>query len=187
MPATWTLVFDTETTGLPPRNVTPDVVEAWEKCRIVQIAWNVYDAHAVLCASQCFYIVPDGFEIPEIATRIHGITTDMARERGVAWSHVLEELRKVLPRVGTIVAHNMSFDDQVLRSELHRMKEYAFLAQWSPIPKMCTMRMGTLPKQKWPKLVELYERCFQRKPEGTLHRADVDVRACADIYFHLRG
>jgi hypothetical protein len=83
------------------------------------------------------------------------------------------------------VAHNIEFDDNVVTSELIRYGCDGFLIQWSQLRKVCTMRMGTLPRQKWPKLSELYVRLFNREPEVTLHRADADVHVCAQCFFRL--
>jgi hypothetical protein len=35
------------------------------------------------------------------------------------------------------------------------------------------------------KLDILYDMCFKKKPDGTLHTADVDTRLCAELYFYL--
>jgi DNA polymerase III epsilon subunit-like protein len=182
-----TLVFDTETTGLPPRGAPPSNTAAWDKCRIVQIAWNVYDSRTHdLERSVCFMVKPEGFVIPAESTAIHGITTERAVDEGVPIADVLEYLRRDLCRVATLVAHNIRFDDNVVMAEMHRIPSFTdVITAWQDKERKCTMLMGTPPKGRWPKLVTLYERLFGAVPECTLHRADADVEVCAKCFFAL--
>jgi DNA polymerase III epsilon subunit-like protein len=187
----YTLVIDTETTGLPPRYAPPGASSAWDKCRMVQVAWELYDAEGNHITSECHLIRPDGYVIPLESTRIHGIRHDHATEHGAPFARVMERLMDVLPSVKRIVAHNMSFDDGVIQSELHRalaagsVRMGHVLDLWNTKEKVCTMKTTTQPGQKWPKLTELYQTCFGKQPSGDMHRADADVRACAEIYHHL--
>jgi len=185
MASSYVMVIDTETTGLPPRNVPPWMLDAWSKCRVVQIAWEVYTEDGALVEEKNFIIYPDGFDISEKAASIHGITTEIARTKGVPMATAFEALEASLQSVTTIVAHNMSFDDSVIQSEMNRHKKYFLLSQWETKKKNCTMLMATKPGTRWPKLRDLYVRLFNREPAGTMHSADADVRACADIYFHM--
>lgn len=180
--------FDTETTGLPPRSVAPTESTQWEGCRIVQIAWELYDADTgEFVKKEQFIIRPDNFEIPDSAARIHGINTVIANEQGSDIHDVMNALATDLAEAKIAVAHNMAFDDRVLLSELYRYNLGDIAATWSSIEKKCTMLMGTLPRQKWPKLSELYTRLFGTAPDAniTLHRADADVSLCSQCYFKL--
>jgi DNA polymerase III epsilon subunit-like protein len=178
-------VFDTETTGLPPRggDVTNSV--SWERCRIVQIAWHVYDERGGLQEKHNIIVRPDGFTIPDRASDIHGITTETAMNIGRPFSEVVSQLQKIIPLVDTVVAHNIRFDNLVLLSELHRYGSCDLIDEWNKKTKKCTMIMGTPPKCKWPKLGVLYEQLFGEAPKGRLHDADVDVELCAQCYFRL--
>lgn len=181
------LVVDTETTGLAPRYADPRNAKAWDVCRMVQMAWQLHEQDGTLVEAAAYIVQPDGFEVPPVAARIHGITTEIAEQDGVPIQTVWEHLARILPSVGVVVAHNLSFDDGVIRSEMCRSAPPELRDMWAiDIPKRyCTMLRGTEPGKKWPKLAELYERCFGEPPKGTLHRADVDTAACARIYFHL--
>lgn len=179
------LVFDTETTGLPPRKTDLNNSAAWEKCRMVQIAWEVYNGTS-LESSYCAIIKPDGYEIPYVSSTIHGITTDVAKEKGIPLHDAFDELMKVLPSVNVAVAHNIRFDDDVLQSEMLRYGLHELHEEWKTKEKVCTMRMAlTTPNQKWPKLSELYFSLFNAEPQGKLHTADVDVATCAKCYFKM--
>lgn len=180
------MVIDTETTGLFPRG-KPDITDsdAWECCRLVQVAWELYDGEGKFIKSDCLIVKPDGYVIPPIPAGIHGITTEIATEKGQPVREVLDRLYVDLEQTDLIVAHNMSFDDMVIRSELYRHSVITALATWDMIEKRCTMRMAQVPGRKWLKLGELYTLLFNKPPEGKLHTADVDTRICAEIFFHL--
>lgn len=187
------LVIDTETTGLPPRYVDITNTDKWKKCRIVQIAWELLDLNGNIISSECYIIKPDGFEVPIVASNIHGITTEIANEKGIDIDIVFNRLDTIINgNIKTIVAHNMQFDDAVIQSEMYRYsknneKLKILHDKWKFMNKECTMLMGcTKPGQKWPKLIELYKTCFNKEPVGNLHQADMDVRVCAEIYFHLK-
>ena len=176
-----TLVLDTETTGLAPRALPSDT-HSWQTCRIVEIAWEAYDPTGALVEAKSFLVRPDGFNIPAESTRIHGITHDHACEEGVDISEVWDALDVLMPRVRRLVAHNMAFDDPVVQSEMMRSKHWGLYSQWIDKERYCTMLNGTIPGSRWPKLVDLYVRLFDKKPDAVLHRAGADVRICAEIY-----
>lgn len=183
------LIFDTETTGLGPRNVHPtsENFRLWDRCRIVEIAWELFDTNHQKIDQKSLLIQPNGYVIPESATKIHGISQTEAYTNGVLFGNVVNELALILPSVTRIIAHNISFDVPVLSAELYRHNRSDLVEILNEIEKICTMKRGTKPYKKWPKLGELYKEYFNILPEnvyGDLHRADVDVRCCADIYFH---
>lgn len=175
-------VFDTETTGLPPRNADPSHYRLWDGCRIVQIAWHIYDERGHLEESACYYVKPT-FVIPPQSTAIHGITQEIAERDGIPLWKMLQIVHEKLRGVSCIVAHNLEFDLKVLLSEFARMSDMEGYHALEGKQRVCTMRKHTLPGQRWPKLADLYRRIFAREPSGTLHQADTDVQLCADIYF----
>lgn len=182
------MVIDTETTGLAPR-ISPriDNIHLWDSCRIVQIAWSIYDSVSTkLLSSACYIVNPENaFAIPDSAANIHGITTHIARSQGTPINKIIDHLARDIETVSTIVAHNIQFDDNVILSELYRVGVADVIASWKSKTRKCTMLMGTEPKGRWPKLSALYMRLFNKEPEGELHRADTDVRICAECYFRL--
>lgn len=187
----YTLVFDTETSGLPPYKMInnkrtiacPETYgNYWVDCRMIELAWLVYNTEGILIKSYSSIIKPDKeFIIPIEATRIHGITTDKARKEGQDIKDVLTEFQKDLESVDCIVAHNVEFDYNMVLSELLR-----FNYSKDPLcskKRICTMKDYLKPKMKWPKLSDLYYQCFD-KPMFQSHRALDDAKACAEIYFH---
>jgi DNA polymerase III epsilon subunit-like protein len=75
------LFLDTETTGVTPQD------------RIVSICWSLYNARGREVATEHHIIFPEGFTIPADAARIHGITTAIARKRGIPLTEALTQLR----------------------------------------------------------------------------------------------
>jgi len=138
-----------------------------------------------------YIIYPDGFEIPEFVSKIHGISTEIARSEGRSLASVLDLFAKDVNNSSYIVAHNINFDLRMIFSELDRVN---CNINW-PLKhrQICTMKASrdfcALPKKsgnghKNPKLAELYENLFG---EGLLnaHDALVDTRACARAFVEL--
>ena len=82
------LIFDTETTGLPKKWDAPiSNTDNWPRC--VQIAWQIHNEYGELIEYHDYLIKPEGYNIPYDAEQIHGISTELALEKG-------EDLEKVL-------------------------------------------------------------------------------------------
>ena len=78
------LTFDCETTGLPPKGAKWDVDFA-EFPNIVQLAWAVNEKE------RTYIIKPEGWEIPEASTEVHGITAERANAEGVPFADIIGE------------------------------------------------------------------------------------------------
>ena len=188
MEKTWVLVVDTETTGFPPKNTPIEDSKAWDQCRVVQIAWSIFDETGRPRGDKCYIIQPDANTVfSEGAVRVHGISKQKAQTEGVPFSDVFNDLHVSLANIKTIVAHNIRFDDPVIQAEMYRAKRNSLLTLWNTKERYCTMLSGTRPGERWPKLAVLYERLYGKPAEGRLHSADTDVALCADIYFRQMG
>lgn len=188
------IVFDTETTGLPPRyNATLTNWQDWDRCRCVQLAWEIHpDLSGVnpVVERRSYLIRPDNFAIPKEATNIHGITTECARKQGLEFKQVLDIFMSDIAKhaVRTAVAHNMQFDDNVLLAEMYRLEKQIVVDTWRSLSKECTMRMGTKPGGRWPKLADLYTNlCGQLPSDTCLHDAGCDAMLCALVYIKLKN
>ncbi|MFH0924004.1 MAG: 3'-5' exonuclease, partial [Candidatus Falkowbacteria bacterium] len=134
-------------------------------------------------------IKPEGFEIPEGASAVHGITTARAEEEGILLDEALFEFAKAIENSRILVAHNMSFDEKIMGAEFLRKEINSKLFDRF---KICTMHGSTNFCQiengfgyKWPKLIELHEKLFDSGFDGA-HDALADVRACARCFFELK-
>ena len=182
-----TLIFDTETSGLPASYKAPfSDVRAWP--RIVEIAWIVIDPEFRPVSSSQFIVRPDGFEISAGASSVHGITTAKATAEGSPLRYVMACFAEDLSETDLLVAHNIDFDFPVVNCELIRSKVSSSLATKR---RFCTMKSTTelcnIPGNygpKWPKLEELYRFLFART-FSEAHRAMHDVQATAECYLEL--
>lgn len=175
------LFLDTETTGLTPMD------------RIVSLCWSFYDLAGREVRTSHHLVYPADFTIPTEVSRIHGITTAIAIQRGVPLSKVLAQLRNEIQicHPELYVGHNVSFDRPIVLNEFART---GLEENLSNLPTFCTMKSTTqlcrLPSNrggyKWPKLAELHEHLFGQAHEGA-HDAAADVGACARCYFELRA
>lgn len=170
------LFFDTETTGLPKNFRAPYTdLENWP--RVVQLSWLVVEDGQIIKESD--NIIKVDFPIPEVSSKIHGITNEVSQSQGRELNLVLDEMLADIQSVDYLVCHNLSFDLAILQSELLRANK----AHEINTKQFCTMKSSVdyckLPGQygfKWPKLEELYKICFNETLENA-HDAMVDVKA----------
>jgi len=178
------LFFDTETTGVPKDYKAPAI----EWPRMVQLAWLMHNEKREVVDSGNLIIKPEGFKIPKAAADIHGITDEIALEKGTDLKEVLIVFKERLDTAKYIIGHNVSFDRKILRGELIR-KEIEYDS--SEKIKICTMMLSTkycaIPNKfgfKWPKLQELHEKLFGEGFEGA-HDASADIKATARCFWKL--
>lgn len=175
------LVFDTETTGKADFKLP---VTHPSQPRIVQFAFQLYDENWNVRAEGNYIIKPDGYEIPQEASNIHGITTAMANRYGVPIKPVLEVFGNLLAVADGTVGHNVSFDEFMTDIECSRNGRGKF-----KFVSFCTMHAmtqhcklpGSYGDYKWPKLQEAYQHCYGCSFEGA-HDAMADLEACAKVY-----
>lgn len=182
------LFFDTETTGLPESSAKWDV-DFMSFPHIVQIAW-------IMAGKESSHIIrPDGWEIPEDAAEIHGITTEYALENGEPFVDVISQFLLDCKSAGMICGHNIHFDTSMIKANILRdlgreyydgedvegalFKEKRIDTMRSAM-KWCDAR-NSWGKLKFPNLGELYSRCF---PGETFpaHSALEDTRAVARCF-----
>ena len=179
------LFLDTETTGIPDRTAKWDTDFA-DYPHVVQIAWM----HG--CKVENHIIRPDGWEIPEDALAVHGITTEYAMEHGEPFAAVVDMLIQDCHEAGLICGHNIHFDTGIIKANILRElgREYydandveSALFKGKRIDTMrSTMKWvdarfasGRL---KFPNLGELYDRCFPGETFAA-HDALEDCKAVA--------
>lgn len=182
------LFFDTETTGLP-KNWKAPVSDLNNWPRLVQLAYIIYDQNGNKISEGDHTIKPDGFIIPKESSNIHGITQEIAMEKGIALAGVLHEFQKLIEESELLIAHNMSFDEKIMGAEYLRLKGKDPIA---PKKKICTMQRTTdfcaiqgPYGYKWPKLSELHIKLFNADFQEA-HNAAVDIQATARCFWELK-
>ena len=179
------LFLDTETTGIPDRSYKWDVDYAGYP-HIVQLAWM----HG--CKVESHLIRPDGWEIPEEATNVHGITTDFALACGEPFAAVVDRFIQDCHDAGLLCGHNIHFDTCIIKANILRElgREY-YDANDVESALYKGKRIDTMrPTMKWvdartqngrlkfPTLSELYAHCFNGETFAA-HDAYADVQAVA--------
>ena len=180
------LVFDTETTGLPLRDDAPLTdLDNWP--RAVQVAWQLHASDGSLMEAKDFVIQPDGFDIPFNASKIHGISNEVAHHYGKPLSEALNSFKEAVERSEYLVGHNIQFDINILGAEFLRSDEANPLEGIPSIDtseegrNFCQLAGGKGGGFKIPKLSELYEKLFEER-FAEAHNAIADVEATARVF-----
>lgn len=189
------LVLDTETSGLLKHELPPrHPAQPWP----VEIAAVLVETSDWSEAARFSLLVdlPEKTEIPESATRIHGITTERCRTYGVHPRTIASLLNMLTVRADAIVGHNVQYDISVLLAFYARLD---IAHRFERVGLRCTMKLAEpilkLPfangstgrnfdgstKYRWPKLEEAYEHLFGEPLVGA-HSALVDVEATLRVY-----
>lgn len=176
-PKKLSLIFDTETTGLFKTDV------------VVEIGWVLIDeCDRVICkSSDLLYTTSIG--ISSSAQKTHGITSQMIKQRGKSPEFVLGEFLDLCRCVGTIVAHNASFDvrlvNQTIQYEGLRLKSLSLgnvFCTMKALRKRSTSERGNTVRNE-----DVYKFLYSDDDDVfNVHRALDDCRMTAKIYTHGR-
>lgn len=197
------LVFDTETTGLPKYKVlSKKSVNLWP--HIVQFSYVLYDSDENKLTKMRDWIikVPQNVEISKESIEIHGITNEISQKKGDNLQEIIKEFFRDFNDADQIVGHNLNFDLNMIKCELLRImirnknttvilnefdkyheilnsskKLYCTMQETIEYCNILTLDKNGKEYQKYPKLVELYEKMFQETPKN-LHNSLNDVIVC---------
>jgi DNA polymerase III subunit epsilon len=190
------LVFDIETTGLPIRkdyDQYHDYKELihYQGSRVVQLGCILYSNEGDILEEKEWIFKPDGYIIPEESTKIHGITTEKALETFTPVTDIVDEWKQMFNQAKVLVAHNASFDKNILASEFYRQGYEEVAKSLADSDMFCTMDKGKKITKlrgkhgyKFPKLSELYQKLFDEGIEAQ-HTAKADAKACGRCYFKM--
>jgi len=205
------LFFDTETTGLfVDEKQSFDLHHSFFKHdlrfqmmrqpHMVQLSWITTDKDCNIISQHDYIIQPKGFSIPPEATRIHGITTEIAKEKGAPIKEVIEKFMEDVYAANTLVGHNIAFDRRVINTELIRLRlnnEYDDTNYYDFDSKesICTMKESIqyceIPSHnyyhpyKQPKLQELHKKLFGCEFEDA-HNSMSDVTATLKCFKEMK-
>ena len=183
------LTFDTETTGLP-KNFRAPVSDSDNWPRLVQLAWQLNDNNGKLISNNSHIIKPTNFSIPFNSEKIHGISTEVAIQKGKEINEVLEEFENDLIKSKYIIGHNINFDINIIGAEHFRKKFKSTIEEKIKIDtahiskSYCNLKGGFGGGLKMPKLIEMYE-CLFKEKFSDAHDASYDVNATAKSFFKL--
>jgi len=187
-----TLIFDTETDGLPARN---EVVTSPSYPHLVEIA-GLLIADDREVSSFDFIVRPETWTIPE--GMVHGITQELALARGVPLALAIAAYVNLRALADEIAGHNVSFDLGIVAAAIHRLGRVpthpgpgvvtctadlgAPVVQLPPTEKMIAAGYGPF---KRPTLSELYSFLFGVE-FADAHTALADCRATARCLAEIR-
>ncbi|MDG1962883.1 MAG: DNA polymerase III subunit alpha [Flavobacteriaceae bacterium] len=184
------LIFDTETTGLPKRyNAPVSATDNWPRC--VQIAWQLHDRNGELIEHQDYLIQPKGFDIPYDSERIHGISTQLADQKGLPLDEVLLRFKSVLGQAVFVVGQNINFDLNIVGCEFFRAGLFdqfegkEILDTCTEVTaQLCQIPGGRGGRYKLPTLTELHQFLFDQS-FAEAHNATADVEATTRCFLEL--
>lgn len=190
------LVFDTETTGLPESRTT-SILETRKWPHIVQLSWILYDDDEKKILNCQDHIINCAVDIPLESAKIHGITNEIASEKGVSIEYVMDLFNNDIKIADMLIAHNISFDKRMCMVESIRLsKKQYFTTNGIRKPEYCTMKetkefcniekinMKGEAYAKYPTLVELHNKLFGVEPKGA-HNSMIDVLICLRCHLYF--
>ena len=184
------IVFDTETTGLPKNwNAPVSDSDNWPRC--IQLAWQLHDDNGKLINNKSFLIKPVDYDIPYESEKVHGISTELAKQDGVDLSYVIDKFLFDLDKAKYLVGHNVKFDINIIAAELYRLGIVSKFSDLKVIDtctettaNLCKIKGGRAGKFKYPTLIELYDFLFNDSFDQA-HNASADVEATARSFLEL--
>jgi len=193
------IVFDTETTGLPEKNVSIYDHNKWPY--IIQLSYIFYDISNNISIIKDDYInIRDNVEISESSYEKHGITRELLNNKGVNIRTAIHDFNRFLNIADIVVGHNISFDKRMIFVECIRNRIDQKFTRYEDNNKIskqeyCTMKNsislcnlyfqtknGKL-LRKNPTLSELYKTLFPEEilPDN-LHNSIIDVAITIRCY-----
>ena len=108
------LIFDTETSGFPSKQIHPTHPA---QARVIQIAALLYDENWKELKQLYTLIKPpfDDFKIAQGAFDAHGISIAKCQAEGRDGFEVIKEFMEMFEQADCVIAHNFSFDDTMIK------------------------------------------------------------------------
>ncbi|PIR55420.1 hypothetical protein COU74_01000 [Candidatus Peregrinibacteria bacterium CG10_big_fil_rev_8_21_14_0_10_36_19] len=172
------IIFDTETTGLPSTQL-----ELEKQPHVCQFAAIIYecDGYSLREIRRINHLIKPPVSIPQECVYVHGISDEKVAN-SPSFSEVADIIVEAFHGSDVAVAHNISFDEQVIQAELKRLNYgIDFLPSQTFDTMKETKELCRLPGRnpgtyKSPRLLELYQHLFGTHFEGA-HDAMYDVEA----------
>lgn len=177
------LVFDTETTWLPSKDKPIE-----EQPHIIQFAWMVVEIDMITWEykelSRINQFIRPPYPIPSVTSDVHWIYDIDVMEKWF-FEDYAKTISYYLNKPDFVVAHNLKFDETMIRYEYERLRRLGLPYDFLPNGLICTMEISryycNLPskskfakKPKAPKLQELVKKTCWTYFEWA-HDALVDV------------
>ena len=175
------LSFDTETSGLIDfQKPFADPCQPF----IVSVSAILFDDDGTELHTVYAIIDPEGREIPAESTKVHKITTALAKKCGLPFDTVYLMIRHLADQADRIYAFNEGFDRSMFEIECYKRYGTNSVFEDQRAKIRCAMlHMAGLMKipgqygdYRWPKLTAAYEWYFGVSMAEGAHNALVDTR-----------
>lgn len=192
------LVYDTETTGLPDFKA-PSSSE--HQPHLTDICGLLYSMEGELIETFDQLIMPKGWEVEAEAAVITGLTTEFLAINGGDEEEAVARFGQLHKKADLRVAHNIGFDDRIMRIAIKRYFGDAPADRFKAAPIYCTanaskpivqcpptakMLASRFKNQfKTPTMAEALSFFYPGEVIGQAHRARPDAEACAKVFFAL--
>jgi DNA polymerase-3 subunit alpha len=171
------LIFDTETTDLISNSLLPEKHQP----KVIEFFGHIVEDDGTVVRELEFLCNP-GHRLEKITTDITGITNDMVADQPPFMAFE-GDVRGLIGEADAVVAHNLSYDFDVVNFELKRCGTMD-LVRWPRI-RICTVQETEWFKGYRLNLSALHEHLFG-VPFSGAHRARADVEALTRCYVELR-
>lgn len=168
------LIFDTETTGLPKNrtiklDLQPEIIEFAAFLVNLKTGKVAKKYQTLIKPAKPLSDAP-GFGEKKTITQITGITNEMLKD-APTFKEVSKVIFNMIQKAPVVIAHNLSFDAEMLEIEAERIK---YELRWPR--KICTVEATIAMKGYRLNLTKLHLDLFGESFEGA-HRAQGDVEA----------
>ncbi len=171
-------IFDTETTGIPSSRL----IDLDKQPEIIEFTAIKFDLEKDDIIKEYDFLVKPKKEIPEEITEITSITNAMVSDALLFKDRVLE-IKDALENADAVIAHNLSFDKEIVEIELERIKD---TINWRRL--ICTVEATMCIKGYRLSLTDLHKD-LTGDPFAGAHRSRSDVEAllrCVKVLY-IRG
>ena len=177
------LIFDFETDGIGD----------FKTQRAIQIAWIITDSEYNILDEKVYFIKG----VKEINTDFHKhISLKLINKIGLDLKTViiyfLDRIKTIINNNGKIIAHNASFDINILKNEMRHLgfadidlSKYVYCTKKNTV-NLCKIPIKGKNYYKFPKLIELYNHLFGKDPDIRLHDALNDTKVLYDCCKELK-
>ena len=180
------LFVDTETNGLPDMTNMKygeyplyTTIKKYDNARVIQISFMLCDENLNELEMHDYIIKRENYEINNYI--FHNITNEIS-DNGCDFNLIIKKFIEILDKCQYIVAHNINFDINVIKSELYRRNMVSYLKNINKLNQICTVKKfknifnikNKYNRIKDPSLKELYYHAFSRELENA-HNSKYDV------------
>jgi len=184
------LIFDTETSGFYDNDKSE--LDPSQPA-LMQLGMILVDTASWETKLQTSMLIQDEVSfVTESAFEAHGITVQDCQRYGVPQVVACQLFRHLLTRADCLVAHNLDFDERVMKTAMLRSSLTVPRMDDNELQRVCTMKDYTETfnitdgngRYKWPSLQKAFKHFTDGEMDGA-HDAMVDAEACLIVFRNL--